>query len=83
MNFSNTWTRLILIKASVCSDLFFLDVSLTCICRQFFINNYKQALELLHSQDALEKQMADKNINNYKVFREWLKEEQDYLQGLS
>ncbi|KAG6887899.1 hypothetical protein C0992_010309 [Termitomyces sp. T32_za158] len=49
----------------------------------FIVNNYKQALELLCSQKALEKQMVDKDIANYEVFGQWLKEEHEYLQGLS
>ncbi|KAG6847569.1 hypothetical protein H0H93_007343 [Arthromyces matolae] len=48
----------------------------------FLVNNYKQAVAIINGQPALEKQMADQNIPNAGIFRQWLEEERSYLTGL-
>ncbi|KAG6852084.1 hypothetical protein C0991_003278 [Blastosporella zonata] len=49
----------------------------------FLVNHYKQALGLLNGQEALEKQMSDQGVAGTETFEQWLKEEREYLDGLS
>lgn len=50
---------------------------------KFIYNNYKQALKILETQDALVTRMKKANITTPTVFLDWLKEEAEYLQNLS
>ncbi|KAE9397606.1 hypothetical protein BT96DRAFT_995705 [Gymnopus androsaceus JB14] len=50
---------------------------------KFIYNNYKQALKILATQDALVTQMKKANLTTPAVFLDWLKEEAEYLQNLS
>ncbi|RDB20084.1 hypothetical protein Hypma_012873 [Hypsizygus marmoreus] len=50
---------------------------------EFLINNYKQAIDLINGQPALDKQMADQHVASVAIFEQWLAEEREYLQGLS
>ncbi|TEB31942.1 hypothetical protein FA13DRAFT_1843167, partial [Coprinellus micaceus] len=51
---------------------------------KFLVDNYKQALGLIAQESALREQIARRGISNPKdVFHAWLKEEHDYLTGLS
>lgn len=47
------------------------------------MNNYKQAINILNGEAAFDKQMRDQNIAGTSIFRDWLAEEQTYLQNLS
>lgn len=49
----------------------------------FLVNNYRQALDLLAGQDALQKTMQDQGISGHEVFRQWLVEERAYLSSLA
>jgi len=47
------------------------------------LNNYKQALKILQDlPKTLTQIMLDMNITTGEVFKDWLKEEREYLQGL-
>ncbi|KAG6898559.1 hypothetical protein C0993_006025, partial [Termitomyces sp. T159_Od127] len=49
----------------------------------FLVNNYKQAIKLINSLPALEKQMKDQGMASFKTFKQWLVKEKIYLAGLS
>jgi hypothetical protein len=49
----------------------------------FLVNNYKQALEQIDLEDSLKFAMDQAGISGPEVFEEQLKQEQEYLQGLS
>ncbi|KAJ7853826.1 hypothetical protein B0H14DRAFT_3450014 [Mycena olivaceomarginata] len=49
----------------------------------FLINNYKQALEQIDLEDSLKFAMDQAGISGPKIFEERLKQEQEYLRGLS
>ncbi|KAJ7747099.1 hypothetical protein B0H14DRAFT_2406361 [Mycena olivaceomarginata] len=49
----------------------------------FLVNNYKQALEQINLEDSLKFAMDQAGISGPEVFEERLKQEQEYLWGLS
>ncbi|KAJ7733717.1 hypothetical protein B0H14DRAFT_2408921 [Mycena olivaceomarginata] len=49
----------------------------------FLVNNYKQALEQIDLEDSLKFAIDQAGISGPEVFEERLKQEQEYLQGLS
>ncbi|KAJ3717531.1 hypothetical protein C8R42DRAFT_587087, partial [Lentinula raphanica] len=49
---------------------------------KILIDKYKQALEIQQSAPALAHTMNDLGISSTDVFSQWLKQEQEYLQGL-
>ncbi|KAJ7828578.1 hypothetical protein B0H14DRAFT_3088219 [Mycena olivaceomarginata] len=49
----------------------------------FLVNNYKQALEQIDLEDSLKFAMDQAGISGPEVFEERLKQEQEYLRGLS
>ncbi|KAJ7730827.1 hypothetical protein B0H14DRAFT_2409539 [Mycena olivaceomarginata] len=49
----------------------------------FLVNNYKQALEQIDLEDSLKFAMDQAGISRPEVFEERLKQEQEYLRGLS
>ncbi|KAJ3558766.1 hypothetical protein NP233_g11436 [Leucocoprinus birnbaumii] len=49
----------------------------------FLVNNYKQALNIIAGEATLIASMREHNIENPEVFKEWLAEEREHLQGLS
>ncbi|KAJ7348100.1 hypothetical protein DFH08DRAFT_1001633 [Mycena albidolilacea] len=49
----------------------------------FLVNNYKQALEQIDLEDSLKFAMDQAGISGPEVFEEQLKQEQEYLRGLS
>ena len=49
----------------------------------FLVNNYNQALKIIATEPALKETMESKGIKDTDVFRKWLAEEKEYLNGLS
>lgn len=49
----------------------------------FLLNNYKQALAILEAKPAVESTLRKVGAVDEQVVEVWLKEEQDYLRGLS
>lgn len=49
----------------------------------FLCNNYKQALTIINAEPELFRLMKDYGVTDRSEFEEWLKEEKEYLQGLS
>jgi hypothetical protein len=47
------------------------------------LNNYKQALEILDTRSAVNGALAKVGAQDMTVVKEWLKEEEEYLRGLS
>jgi hypothetical protein len=56
---------------------------LTYMLGTFLVNNYKQALSILETHDALQKTMNEQGIDGPKVFECWLEEEKAYLLSLA
>jgi hypothetical protein len=50
---------------------------------KFLMNNYHQALQILESEAMVLASMERQGIANAAIFSEWLKEEKQYLEGLS
>ncbi|KAF9037083.1 hypothetical protein BJ165DRAFT_1353764, partial [Panaeolus papilionaceus] len=48
----------------------------------FLVNNYKQALDIIATEESLLSQMKAQGIADENVFSLWLKEEQEYLENL-
>ena len=71
------------LSMSLITVLFLLESESTFIAGEFLINSYKQALSILSSHAAFQKQMRDQNVSNTSVFKEWLDEEKAYLDNLS
>ncbi|KAG6894278.1 hypothetical protein C0992_006761, partial [Termitomyces sp. T32_za158] len=68
---------------SLCRHSFVLLIANTVQSVTFLISNYKQALQLINSLPALEKQMKDQGVENFEMFKQWLVEEKAYLEALS
>ena len=49
----------------------------------FLLNNYKQALEILDTRSAVDSALLKVGAQNMDVVKDWLKEEEEYLRGLS
>ncbi|KAF7358843.1 hypothetical protein MSAN_01224200 [Mycena sanguinolenta] len=49
---------------------------------KFLCDNYRQALKILKTEPELEQWMSAEGIEGYETFHVWLKEEEDYLQGI-
>lgn len=49
---------------------------------KFLVDNYKQALEIQATRDALARTMSDLGIASADVFHDWLKQEREYLSSL-
>ncbi|KAF7367045.1 hypothetical protein MSAN_00963700 [Mycena sanguinolenta] len=49
---------------------------------KFICDNYRQALKIIKTEPELKRWMSVEGIEGYETFHEWLKEEQDYLQGM-
>jgi hypothetical protein len=49
----------------------------------FLLNNYKQALALLETKPAVESALRKVGAGDEQVVVNWLKEEEEYLRGLS
>ena len=47
------------------------------------LNNYKQALEILDTRPAVERALVKVGARDMDMVKEWLKEEEVYLKGLS
>ena len=47
------------------------------------LNNYKQALEILDTRPAVERALVKVGARDMEMVKEWLKEEEEYLKGLS
>lgn len=54
-----------------------------CCLGTFLLNNYKQALEILDTRSAVNLALAKAGAHDMATVKEWLKEEDDYLRGLS
>ncbi|KAG6806822.1 hypothetical protein H0H92_009967, partial [Tricholoma furcatifolium] len=50
---------------------------------EFLVKNYEQALQILGTQGALQKTMADQGIKSTDVFLDWIEEEKAYLTALT
>ncbi|PPR06009.1 hypothetical protein CVT24_004721 [Panaeolus cyanescens] len=50
---------------------------------KFIVDNYKQALEILSTEEVLKKKMEANGISGPEVFDAWKKEEHEYLTNLS
>lgn len=49
----------------------------------FIYNNYRQALKILSTADAVGQEMREAGITSSEMFYEWLEEEGEYLQSLT
>jgi hypothetical protein len=49
----------------------------------FLLNNYKQALEILDARSAVDSALVKVGAQDMVMVKEWLKEEEEYLRGLS
>lgn len=49
----------------------------------FLLNNYKQALEILGTRSAVNLALVKVGAHDMATVKEWLKEEEVYLRGLS
>jgi hypothetical protein len=49
----------------------------------FLLNNYKQALEILDTRLAVDSALVKVGAQDMVMVKEWLKEEEEYLKGLS
>ena len=49
----------------------------------FLLNNYKQALEILDTRSAVDSALVKVGARDMVMVKEWLKEEEEYLKGLS
>jgi len=49
----------------------------------FLLNNYKQALEILDTRSAVNSALLKVGAQDMHMVKEWLKEEEEYLRGLS
>jgi hypothetical protein len=49
----------------------------------FLLNNYKQALEILVTRSAVDSALVKVGAQDMVMVKEWLKEEEEYLKGLS
>ena len=47
------------------------------------LNNYKQALKILDTRSAVDCALVKVGARDMIMVKEWLKEEEDYLRGLS
>jgi hypothetical protein len=54
-----------------------------CCLGTFLLNNYKQALELLGTRSAVNLALVKVGAQDMATVKEWLKEEEEYLRGLS
>lgn len=53
------------------------------ILGKFLLNNYKQALSLLETKPAVIAALSKVGASSGEVVKEWLREEEAYLHGLS
>ena len=49
----------------------------------FLLNNYKQALEILDTRSAVDIALLKVGARDTDIVKDWLKEEEEYLRGLS
>ena len=49
----------------------------------FLLNNYQQALEILDTRSAVDSALVKVGARDMVMVKEWLKEEEEYLRGLS
>ena len=49
----------------------------------FLLNNYKQALAILDTRSAVDHALVKVGARDMVMVKEWLKEEKEYLRGLS
>ncbi|KXN92083.1 hypothetical protein AN958_09786 [Leucoagaricus sp. SymC.cos] len=49
---------------------------------QFLVQNYRQALNIIHREHILQQRMEQENIKDTNIFKQWLEEERAYLTGL-
>jgi len=57
--------------------------SFVFIVGTFLLNNYKQALALLETKPAVSAALSKVGASSGEVVKEWLREEELYLRGLS
>jgi hypothetical protein len=78
----NTGTPLRLTKTSVRVPPSYCDITDHYLLGTFLLNNYKQALEILDTRSAVDSALVKVGACDMMV-KEWLKEEEEYLRGLS
>ena len=71
-----------LTKTSVCAPPLIL-IADQCRLGTFLLNNYKQALEILDTRSAVDSALVKVGARDMVMVKEWLKEEEEYLRGLS
>ena len=54
-----------------------------CCLGTFLLNNYRQALEILDTRSAVNLALVKVGAKDMLTVKEWLKEEEEYLRGLS
>jgi hypothetical protein len=82
----NTKTPLRLTKTLVCPPalLTHRDISTDYyLLGTFLLNNYKQALEILDTRSAVDSALLKVGARDMDIVKDWLKEEDEYLRGLS
>ena len=82
----NTKTRLRLTKTLVCPSplLIHHDISTDYyLLGTFLLNNCKQALEILDTRSAVDIALLKVGAWDTDIVKDWLKEEEEYLRGLS
>jgi hypothetical protein len=82
----NTKTPLRLTKTLVCPPpLIHLDIGTDSylLLGTFLLNNYKQALEILDTRSAVDSALLKVGARDTDIVKDWLKEEEIYLRGLS
>ena len=78
----NTRTPSRLTKTSVCAPPL-IHIADQFRLGTFLLNNYKQALEILDTRSAVDSALVKVGARDMVMVKEWLKEEEDYLRGLS
>jgi len=79
----DTWTPSRLTKTLVSALLSSsYDIS-KCYLGSFLLNNYKQALEILDTRSAVKSALVKVGARDMGMVKDWLKEEEEYLKGLS
>jgi hypothetical protein len=82
-NIQDTWTPLRLTKTLVSAPLSLsYDISKHYL-GSFLLNNYKQALEILDTRSAVNSALVKVGARDMGMVKDWLKEEEEYLKGLS
>lgn len=69
-------------RQAISEFLYYKDIETYSNLSRFLHGNYKQALEILSTRDALSTSMKNAGITSPQVFYDWLVEEGEYLRNL-